>query len=1219
MEKKTKVGKRILTFALALVMLLGVSPIVIANDFELIAHNGDLVANEFTRYYAEVEQDADTKLITVSFIIANEDTRAGARDIVLNGMGAAVTFSGSVAPLQYNPSSPTAPPLYNVLRMYLTPGIEHDIDEFYKYCYRPLNKFDTVSSQMIRNDNTGRFMGAIISAATDDDAISIAPGEAVTFVQFFFIPTDGGTETLSESMFRFQFVGDLGTLKRHSTWLGNGSRYMGSYPNFPGAAGSPYYVVNPDAFKMHFLQAPPTGLVADNANRTITNYNATTMEWSTDGVTFSSAALTIPDGPNTVYVRYRGTAYSSDNPEYGNYKRTMPSPAAQVVFQASFYSCADDVVLTKSSRNLATHLDGKARVGDTIEYTVTVKNEGHPMSMWADTTLTDVMPAGVTFAGNVYINDVLQVAVDDYTFENNTLTIELGDLPGGTEKVIKFEVTINELAYGTRIINSVLVEGTDGKGGDDLDLEADDGDGHGGGGQEVADRSAVPTINEVTEGDSTISGTGVPGATITVTLPDGGPAITTTVVPDGSGGGTWTVNVTGREPEAGDVIKAVQTEPGKDTSPEVSTTVVGRPDPDKVRVKTSENTSRTDGTRRVTDTLRYTITVTNAGDPKSLWENIIIIDELPTEVDYVPGSVRINGSPAGSAASYTAGVLTVNLAPIAGGVTTTVTFDAVINETAYGKVFKNTALVDEEEVTEIIDPPPVIGRTEKPDVDEVNEGDRVITGEGLNGATITVTFPDGVTRRNATVVNGIWSVTVPASINLLEDDELSVTQTLAPNDPSEPVIAVVMAKRDVIPSLQKTSEVIESNYDDGRTHVGDLIEYTITVKNLGPKSVWTGATLKDVIPEGLIYTAGSVLLNGHAPTFHSYDSNPSSAKYRTLEVWIGDIAYGETKVITFTAEVAPNAHGMTIKNSVSVAGLQNGDPDIEVEDETEEDGDGHEIVDKSQAPTVSNIVRGDRAIRGRGVPGSDIIVTLPDGTKIETEVDDDGDWKADLPPGVELNTGDVVKAIQIEDDKDPSDEVSRTVVDKSGRSVKGYVWPLAQDNPLIDASYDLLGQHAITVELRETFLTPAGLGFSTKAVVTTDYTDPLIGEFVLENIPFGTYVLVIHRPGYLLRAMMVTISASDPDLIMLAPPGVVDNGIFNLWWGDVNGDLRIDGLDSMMIMEIINVNIMNSAYNPACDLNASGTVDGLDIMMVLEHWNAVAFEYAGAQYVDFFT
>ena len=77
-------------------------------------------------------------------------------------------------------------------------------------------------------------------------------------------------------------------------------------------------------------------------------------------------------------------------------------------------------------------------------------------------------------------------------------------------------------------------------------------------------------------------------------------------------------------------------------------------------------------------------------------------------------------------------------------------------------------------------------------------------------------------------------------------------------------------------------------------------------------------------------------------------------------------------------------------------------------DETSKPTEGGQVKDTT-APTVNPIKPGDKTISGTGDrPGEDIKVTLPNGKVIETRTDKDGNWKINVPSGVELKPGDEV-------------------------------------------------------------------------------------------------------------------------------------------------------------------------------------------------------------------
>lgn len=100
-----------------------------------------------------------------------------------------------------------------------------------------------------------------------------------------------------------------------------------------------------------------------------------------------------------------------------------------------------------------------------------------------------------------------------------------------------------------------------------------------------------------------------------------------------------------------------------------------------------------------------------------------------------------------------------------------------------------------------------------PEVDKIVAGDKKITGEGVPGAAIEVTFPGVKTPATTTVDKfGKWSVNVPKGITLYAKDKITVVQTEKDKDPKA-VMAFVKAKSGdsfiltpVIPGDKKAEE-----------------------------------------------------------------------------------------------------------------------------------------------------------------------------------------------------------------------------------------------------------------------------------------------------------------------------------------------------------------------------------------------------------------------------
>lgn len=66
-------------------------------------------------------------------------------------------------------------------------------------------------------------------------------------------------------------------------------------------------------------------------------------------------------------------------------------------------------------------------------------------------------------------------------------------------------------------------------------------------------------------------------------------------------------------------------------------------------------------------------------------------------------------------------------------------------------------------------------------------------------------------------------------------------------------------------------------------------------------------------------------------------------------------------------------------------------------------------------PTVHDSLENAKFVTGVGVPGKEVVVTFPDGSKITVSVDGNGNWYVRVPEGVSLKEGDKISAVT----KDP--------------------------------------------------------------------------------------------------------------------------------------------------------------------------------------------------------
>ena len=105
------------------------------------------------------------------------------------------------------------------------------------------------------------------------------------------------------------------------------------------------------------------------------------------------------------------------------------------------------------------------RVGDVLRYTVTLSNEGAANSCLQNAVVSDPLPAGLEPVANsikLVSADGTEVAVADSAYDkaSRTIAVTAGDLWGGKEVVLVFDVTVGKEAMGANNVNIALAHGT---------------------------------------------------------------------------------------------------------------------------------------------------------------------------------------------------------------------------------------------------------------------------------------------------------------------------------------------------------------------------------------------------------------------------------------------------------------------------------------------------------------------------------------------------------------------------------------------------------------------------------------------------------------------------------------------------------------------------------------------------------------------------------------
>ena len=264
------------------------------------------------------------------------------------------------------------------------------------------------------------------------------------------------------------------------------------------------------------------------------------------------------------------------------------------------------------------------------------------------------------------------------------------------------------------------------------------------------DVSDTPNIDPIAVGDDKVTGQGVPGAEIIVKWPDDS-TTKTTVDEDGN----WSVDI----PDdvtlvAGDIVEAVQKETGKLPSNPAQETVGGGDFPNNQRSDTPDVDVIYEGER----------TVTGRGTPGSLIE------------------VRF---PGGQVVTTTVGEDSKWSVGVPQGVSLAAGDLVFARQTTDPKSPSRWARNTVRPLT----------KSEKPIINPIKEGDSTVTGKGVPGAEIEVTWPGGGKSTTTVGGDGTWSVKVPDNVKLKKDDTVRAVQTERERGkgPSDPVTATVGA------------------------------------------------------------------------------------------------------------------------------------------------------------------------------------------------------------------------------------------------------------------------------------------------------------------------------------------------------------------------------------------------------------------------------------------
>ncbi len=377
----------------------------------------------------------------------------------------------------------------------------------------------------------------------------------------------------------------------------------------------------------------------------------------------------------------------------------------------------------------------------------------------------------------------------------------------------------------------------------------------------------------------------------------------------------------------------------------------------------------------VGDKLQYTIQTRNISED-SLVKKLTISDAIPAGLEYVPGTLKVDGTAVTDAqgddqGDYTDGKVNGQFGDIADMEWHNVTFEVKVQPGQAGKDIVNTATVGGDNIdnpnkpnneVKVYPRNPVL-ESEKtaenldPNKDKFEVGDTVvytiksrnkITESTVEDLSITDELPAGltyvddslkassggeasikdgkVTANFGDVTDTEWrTVTFQAKIesgyigktikNVAEVDGGNI------DDPDKPGTDIKVDPKDPKLESKKTASIkekAEGNKDAAHPEVGDTLLYTIQTRNTVEDSLVKNLIISDAVPAGLEYVPGTLKVDGAAVTDTKDDDQGQYADSK-LAGQFGDVTDTNWHNVTFEVKVKAGQAGKDIVNTANIS------------------------------------------------------------------------------------------------------------------------------------------------------------------------------------------------------------------------------------------------------------------------------------------------------------
>ncbi|MBC2025654.1 immunoglobulin-like domain-containing protein [Listeria booriae] len=509
----------------------------------------------------------------------------------------------------------------------------------------------------------------------------------------------------------------------------------------------------------------------------------------------------------------------------------------------------------------------------------------------------------------------------------------------------------------------------------------------------VADTVAPPTIKPVSSDDTIVKGTGVNGATVTLTI--GGTDYTGTV-----SGGEYSITIP--KQSAGTVITAKESLNGK-TSTSVNTTVTQG----TVAAPTINSVKSDDTTVKGRGIPGATVTVTIAGQDRTATvdANGDYSVTIPAQAvgTVITAKQTLNGKTSdpvsttvtqGTVAAPTIGAVTTDDEKVTGtginGATVTVKvgnqeYTATVENDRYSidiaKQPVGTEITAKQtlngETSSSVSTTVTQGTVAAPTISAVTTDDDTVKGTGINGATVKVTV--GGQEYPATVTDGKYSVTIPKQAF---GTEITATQTL--NGKTSSDVKTTVTQGTVAPPtinpVTTDDEIVKGTGINGATvtvMIGNQ-EYPATVTN----NEYSVAVPKQ--PSGTIISAKQTL-NGKtsdlatttvgqgtvaAPTINSLTSDDVMARGTgitgaVVTITIGTHTYTGTVINgNYAIEIPKQAAGTVVYAKQTLFGQTSTDAQTTV------------TQGSVSVPTINTVTTDSTTVTGSGINGATVTVKI---------------------------------------------------------------------------------------------------------------------------------------------------------------------------------------------------------------------------------------------------